>query len=284
MRKNLSTDLVDDYEASQLNPVYQGTEEGEATHRQITEQLDKMSEVASMRIRMATFEAIVDELIEDAVDASEETPREAEITEAIAPVVDKAVAMYLVPATIRKRIPTLIAKHLRRRDERKRLLAKVAHFVMEAQTEVDETIAEKISLPIVEDATCPEENRPEEVPAQESLSIRQMYNRYMAGEISETQLNEAVEQSQAITDAAVNAEEETKREATPVVEVCDVEVCEGLTDQQAASLRYLAASALNHRSATVAVSQSLTGPMLSNMLHKLRNVLPAEFLKKFQVK
>ena len=284
MRKNLSTDLVDDYEASQLNPVYQGTEEGEANHRQITEQLDQMPEVVSMRIRMATFEAIVDELIEDAVDASEETPREAEITEAIAPVVDKAVAMYLVPATIRKRIPTLIAKHLRRRDERKRLLAKVAHFVMEAQTEVDETIAEKISLPIVEDATCPKENRPEEVPAQESLSIRQMYNRYMAGEISETQLNEAVEQSQTITDAAVNAEEETKRDTTPVVEVCDVEVCEGLTDQQAASLRYLAASALNHRSATVAVSQSLTGPMLSNMLHKLRNVLPAEFLKKFQVK
>ena len=286
MRKNLSTDLVEEYEAAQLNPICSGTEEGEASHREITEQLEQIPEVTSMRIRVATFEAIVDELIEEAVSDAEETPREAEITEAIAPVVDKAIAMYMVPASVRKRVPTLIAKHLRRQDERKRLLAKVAHFVMEAQTEVDETITEKISLPMIKEALNPEETRPdsEPVPSQESLSIRLMYNRFMAGEISEDKLNEAMAKSKAITDAAVTTEDEIERASTPVVTVGDVEVREGLTEQQTASLRYLAASALNHRSATVAVSQKLTGPMLTNMLHKLRNVLPAEFLKKFQVK
>ena len=80
--------------------------------------------------------------------------------------------------------------------------------------------------------------------------------------------------------------EETKVEETGVAPVTteEVTVSEGIPEEQAAALKYLASAAVNHRSATVAVSRKFTGAMLADMLHQLRYCLPNSFVQKYRVK
>ena len=309
MRKFLSNELCDEYEAEQLNPVYTETSEGDASHEEIIKVVGSMPEESCMRARIATFEGIIDEVIEQAVSPDIENPAEhvvttTEVAEVVDPIVDKAVALHIVPPAIKKRIPALIAKHLKTKDPRTALLAKVAHFVMEAETDCPESTSENIVVPTeapeaapveapVEDTVeAPVETPVEETPAEEPApaamrSIRDVYNAWRSGKITEKQMEaeiKAIEAEEAPAEAPVA--EETKVEETGVAPVTteEVTVSEGIPEEQAAALKYLASSAVNHRSATVAVSRKFTGPMLAGMLHELRYCLPNSFVKKYRVK
>lgn len=314
MRKFLSTEICDEYEAEQLNPVYTETTEGDASHEEIIKVVGSMPEESCMRARIATFEAIVDEVIEQAVSPDIENPAEhvvttTDVAEVVDPIVDKAVALHIVPPAIKKRIPSLIAKHLKTKDPRTALLAKVAHFVMEAETDCPESTSENIVVPTeapeaapveapVEDTvetpveTPVEETPAEETPAEEPApaamrSIRDVYNAWRSGKITEKQMEaeiKAIEAEEAPAEAPVV--EETKVEETGVAPVTteEVTVSEGIPEEQAAALKYLASSAVNHRSATVAVSRKFTGAMLADMLHELRYCLPNSFVQKYNVK
>lgn len=310
MRKFLSNELCDEYEAEQLNPVYTETSEGDASHEEIIKVVGSMPEESCMRARIATFEAIVDEVIEQAVSPDIENPAEhvvttTEVAEVVDPIVDKAVALHIVPPAIKKRIPSLIAKHLKTKDPRTALLAKVAHFVMEAETDCPESTSENIVVPTeapeaapVEDTVeapveTPVETPVEETPAEDAVapaamrSVRDIYNAWRAGKITEKQMEaeiKAIEAEEAPAEAPVV--EETKVEETGVapVEASEVTVSEGIPEEQAAALKYLASSAVNHRSATVAVSRKFTGAMLADMLHELRYCLPNSFVQKYRVK
>ena len=302
MRKFLSTEICDEYEAEQLNPVYTETAEGDASHEKIIKVVGSMPEESCMRARIATFEAIVDEVIEQAVSPEIENPAEhvvttTEVAEVVDPIVDKAIALHIVPAAIKKRIPSLIAKHLKTKDPRTALLAKVAHFVMEAETDCPESTSENIVVPTEAPEAAPVE-APVEVPAEETpvedaeapvtmRSVRDIYNAWRAGEITEKQMEaeiKAIDAEEAPADAPIM--EETKVEETGVapVEANEVTVSEGIPEEQAAALKYLASSAVNHRSATVAVSRKFTGAMLADMLHQLRYCLPNSFVQKYRVK
>lgn len=308
MRKFLSTEICDEYEAEQLNPVYTETTEGDASHEEIIKVVGSMPEESCMRARIATFEAIVDEVIEQAVSPDIENPAEhvvttTDVAEVVDPIVDKAIALHIVPPAIKKRIPSLIAKHLKTKDPRTALLAKVAHFVMEAETDCPESTSENIVVPTeapeaapveapVEDTVeAPVETPVEDTPAEEApaamRSIRDIYNAWRSGKITEKQMEaeiKAIEAEEAPAEAPVV--EETKVEETGVapVEASEVTVSEGIPEEQAAALRYLASSAVNHRSATVAVSRKFTGAMLADMLHQLRYCLPNSFVQKYNVK
>lgn len=308
MRKFLSTEICDEYEAEQLNPVYTETTEGDASHEEIIKVVGSMPEESCMRARIATFEAIVDEVIEQAVSPDIENPAEhvvttTDVAEVVDPIVDKAVALHIVPPAIKKRIPSLIAKHLKTKDPRTALLAKVAHFVMEAETDCPESTSENIVVPTeapeaapveapVEDTVeAPVETPVEDTPAEEApaamRSIRDIYNAWRSGKITEKQMEaeiKAIEAEEAPAEAPVV--EETKVEETGVapVEASEVTVSEGIPEEQAAALKYLASSAVNHRSATVAVSRKFTGAMLADMLHQLRYCLPNSFVQKYNVK
>lgn len=309
MRKFLSNEICDEYEAEQLNPVYTETTEGDASHEEIIKVVGSMPEESCMRARIATFEAIVDEVIEQAVSPDIENPAEhvvttTDVAEVVDPIVDKAVALHIVPPAIKKRIPSLIAKHLKIKDPRTALLAKVAHFVMEAETDCPESTSENIVVPTeapeaapveapVEDTVeTPVETPVEETPAEEPApaamrSIRDVYNAWRSGKITEKQMEaeiKAIEAEEAPAEAPVV--EETKVEETGVAPVTteEVTVSEGIPEEQAAALKYLASSAVNHRSATVAVSRKFTGAMLADMLHQLRYCLPNSFVQKYNVK
>lgn len=309
MRKFLSNELCDEYEAEQLNPVYTETSEGDASHEEIIKVVGSMPEESCMRARIATFEAIVDEVIEQAVSPDIENPAEhvvttTDVAEVVDPIVDKAVALHIVPPAIKKRIPSLIAKHLKTKDPRTALLAKVAHFVMEAETDCPESTSENIVVPTeapeaapvdtpVEDTVeAPVETPVEETPAEEPApaamrSIRDVYNAWRSGYITEKQMEaeiKAIEAEEAPAEAPVV--EETKVEETGVAPVTteEVTVSEGIPEEQAAALKYLASAAVNHRSATVAVSRKFTGAMLADMLHQLRYCLPNSFVQKYNVK
>lgn len=308
MRKFLSTEICDEYEAEQLNPVYTETTEGDASHEEIIKVVGSMPEESCMRARIATFEGIIDEVIEQAVSPDIENPAEhvvttTDVAEVVDPIVDKAVALHIVPPAIKKRIPSLIAKHLKTKDPRTALLAKVAHFVMEAETDCPDSTSENIVVPTeapeaapveapVEDTVeAPVETPVEDTPAEEApaamRSIRDIYNAWRSGKITEKQMEaeiKAIEAEEAPAEAPVV--EETKVEETGVapVEASEVTVSEGIPEEQAAALKYLASSAVNHRSATVAVSRKFTGAMLADMLHQLRYCLPNSFVQKYNVK
>ena len=310
MRKYLSAKLCDDYEAGQLNPVYSGTQEGEASHEEIVKEIGQLPEKDSMRARIAVFEAIVDTVVEEeikeATTTEDESPRTKEITEVVENITDKAVAMHLVPYTFKSYIPAIVSRHLKRTDPRVQLLAKAAHFVMDAETVVPaaaETPSTTIATPDdtnnvpQDDITQQIENTtPDDVEkaldddetagSMRARLVKQAYARFMSGEITETEFKEEV-QGAGVTNANPSAEapenDKVEEDETPVVEGADVEVPADVPTQMAKALRYLASTSVNHRNATTLVSRSLSGPMLSEMLHVLRHHLPAKFVSKYHV-
>lgn len=156
MTKLVTRKLNDEYELSQLNPVYSGAQKRELTD--VEKVLNSIPEKTSMKLRLATLEAVIDDVIETKIEQAEEEhaaaqpaaePGEnpvpqtepapvtgAEIEEAVAPVVDTAVALHLAPSSLKKKLPQMIAKHLRTVDPYYALLAKTAKFVADSVVEI----------------------------------------------------------------------------------------------------------------------------------------------------
>ena len=290
MRKYLASRLCDDYTVTQMSPE-EPTQEGVGEHKTVVEQINDIPEQECAKMRIAVFEAIVDDIIEEVVTTEQADNREKAVDDKVAPIVDKAIAMHIVPSSIRGRINTLIAKHLRKTDSRKALLAKAAHFVMEAETEIDEKISENIEVDQstvvqpevskeVESAVSTEIDNSEVKP---SMVVRNLFNRYMHGEITEDEMSEQIRAATS-TEVTATSEPVEEEDQTPVIRPIDVAIPESIPEEQKAALRYLAASSLNHRSATVAVSRTLSSHLLNDMLHQLRYCLPKEFVAKYRVK
>ena len=133
--------LDDDYELSQLNPVYSKTKEGEASQNDAEDLLDKLPEKEAMKLRIAVFEAVVDDVVDDIVEEKTEAGdgvTEEDVNEEVAPMVEKATTLHLVPSSIKSRIPKIIARHLRSHDPMYELLSKTAHYVTAAMTTMEE--------------------------------------------------------------------------------------------------------------------------------------------------
>ena len=326
MRKFLSSGICDDYEESQLNPVSTETVDGEASQNKIVESLNNLPEKTCLDARIAIFESIIDEVIENAVNPNIENEVEkvitttgadvppivaenpAQVEEIVDPIVDKAVALHIVPAYVKKHIPEMIQRQFEKRNPRTKLLAKAAHFLMEAVTDGPDVEGDNIAVPqpdntvpetdkdVTDQSTNPTIQNPVEkvIETTESdaptMSVRSLYNAWRAGEISRAHMEEEIakikdtpaeEKSEEKSD---DSEKKPDDDVADVVESSDVAVDEGIPEDKAAALKYLAASAVNHRSATVAVSRSISGPMVSNMLNQLRYCLPKYFCKKYNVK
>lgn len=146
--------LDDEYELSQLNPVYSDSKKDKVEVKAQATNMRALPEVVNMKFRKAVFEAIVDDLVETKVDQIEEQQLAQdpnsdtapvvdarEVEAEVMPVVDKAIAMHKVPSSIRNKIPAMIAKHLRVRNPYYGLLSKVARFATDEVVSVKEEVA-----------------------------------------------------------------------------------------------------------------------------------------------
>src|SRR5574344_1234087 len=136
--------------------------------------VNALPEKECMKARIAVFEAIVDEVVEDTIDEKEvesDAPvTENEIEEVVEPIVDKAVALGIVPSSVQRKVSNLVHAKLISRKTRASLLAKAAHMVAEAVTETDYNAgADNIDTPIdetvninnvIKDATSEQDDAP----------------------------------------------------------------------------------------------------------------------------
>lgn len=136
--------------------------------------VDALPEKECMKARIAVFEAIIDEVAEDTIDEKEAESNapvtENEVEEAVEPIVDKAVALGIVPSSVRNKVSKLIHSKFVTTKTRASLLAKAAHMVAEAVTETDYNAgADNIDTPIdetvniggeIKDATSEESEAP----------------------------------------------------------------------------------------------------------------------------
>lgn len=169
MAKTVVRQLDDEYELGQLNPVYSGRDPEVA---QIEKEISTTSEGAAMRMRTAVLEAVVDDLIETKIEQAEQVkeaaaetgdvapPSPAEVEEAVAPVVDTAVALKLVPASLKARVRPMIAAHLRKHNPYYTLLSKAAKFVANELVDIKE-----------EDTVIEEQKVIDMTPADEGVDI-----------------------------------------------------------------------------------------------------------------
>jgi len=145
----VTRNLDDDYELSQLNPVYSKTKEGEASQKEAKELLDKLPEKEAMKLRIAVFEAVVDDVVDDIVEEKTEAGEgvtEEDVNKEVDPLIEKATTLHLIPSSVRNRIPKIIARHLRSHNPMFELLDKTAHYVTAAMTtmEEDDTVVSEV--------------------------------------------------------------------------------------------------------------------------------------------
>ena len=117
--------------------------------------VDSLPEKECLKARIAVFEAIIDEVAEDTIEEKEAESNapvtENEVEEAVEPIVDKAVALGIVPSSVRRNVYNLIHSKFVTSKTRASLLAKAAHMVAEAVTETDYNAgADNIDTPIDE--------------------------------------------------------------------------------------------------------------------------------------
>ena len=215
---------------------------------------------------------------------------ENEVEEVVEPIVDKAVALGIVPSSVRRKVSNLVHTKLISRKTRASLLAKAAHMVAEAVTETDYNAgADNIDTPIdetvninqeIKDATSEKDEAPNEgkspttsswLAAWDSKSKRRRFEGDVGGDIGGDDSGDVDE-----VDAAVGAPE-----GGPANDI-SVDVDDGLDAETKANMRYLVKSAIHHRRATAKVSRRLSAQLTDNMVHQLRYALPAKFYNKYR--
>lgn len=144
MKAKLDEDLGN-MEPAELEPAADTTVDNpEATESEV---VDALPEVECSKMRVGTFCAILEGVIDDIEEekasnpdpeVAEEPVTEKEIDEVAEPVIEQAVALAIVPASVRKMYQKLKAERLRITPRRAALLASAAHWVAEAVTEVSE--------------------------------------------------------------------------------------------------------------------------------------------------
>lgn len=250
--------------------------------------VDALPEKECMKARIAVFEAIIDEVAEDTIEEKEAESNapvtENEVEEAVEPIVDKAVALGIVPSSVRNRVSKLIHSKFVTTKTRASLLAKAAHMVAEAVTETDYNAgADNIDNPIdetvniggeIKDATSEKDEAPNAGTSPTTSAWLKAWdnsgrrNGRFEGDVG-------VEDPAVPDDAAMGAPE-----GGPANDIA-VDVDEGLDDETKSSMRYLVKSAIHHRRATAKVSRRLSAQLTDDMVNQLKYALPAKFYDKY---
>src|SRR5574344_1696233 len=253
--------------------------------------VNALPEKECMKARIAVFEAIVDEVVEDTIDEKEvesDAPvTENEIEEVVEPIVDKAVALGIVPSSVQRKVSNLVHAKLISRKTRASLLAKAAHMVAEAVTETDYNAgADNIDTPIdetvninnvIKDATSEQDDAPNDGKSPTTSAWLKAWDNNRSrrsrfeGAVG-TDDNGVVDDVDTVVGAP---------EGGPANDI-SVDVDDGLDTETKANMRYLVKSAIHHRRATAKVSRRLSAQLTDNMMHQLRYALPAKFYNKYR--
>lgn len=256
--------------------------------------VDSLPEKECLKARIAVFEAIVDEVAEDTIDEKEaesDAPvTENEVEEVVEPIVDKAVALGIVPSSVRRNVYNLIHSKFVTSKTRASLLAKAAHMVAEAVTETDYNAgADNIDTPIdetvnidgeIKDATSEKDEAPNSGTSPTTSAWQRAWDRggryrRFEGDVGGDDTEEAVSDDKVPTDTDMGAPE-----GGPDTDI-NVDVDEGLDTETKASMRYLVKSAIHHRRATARVSRRLSAQLTEDMMAQLKYALPVKFYTKY---
>lgn len=335
-------------EAATEEPV----EAGESTADDVVEN-ENVSEVTAMKARMALLEAIVDQAVEDVVEESaKEGTDEAEVkdegedakdddsdeksddaddddsededetvdtekaTAVATELIDKAIALHYVPSSFKKRIPAIVARHLKINDPKMALYAKAATFFTAAMTDEvitadgeKDTIAEAVDASPADLGDSIEKTQEFEGDnKQEGGETETNADDAPAPKAKKSKLKASLEGflNPFMEGVTADAEPDTVDEVldTKPVEADDISVTEefdgdnaqegGETETNAddapeapkasVAMKTLARAIINRKKATRDVSVAVSGRMLDKMLHELRYQLPAKFVRKYKVR
>ena len=244
--------------------------------------IDSMPEKQCMKARIKVFEAIIDEVAEDTIDEKEAESNDpatvSDVEEVVEPIVDKAVALAIVPNSVRRTVSSLIHNKVVSHKTRSSLLAKAAHMVAEAVTDTDYNAgADGIDTPIdntvniggeIKDATSEEDEAPNDGTTPTTSSWKRAWD------------NARFEDDLG-ADAGVSDSDLGAPVGGPASDI-PVEVDDGLDVETAADMRYLVKSAIHHRRATAKVSRRFTAQLTDQMMYQLRYALPAKFYNKYR--
>ena len=140
--------LDDDYETKQLVPVW-GKIRGkdpDPSQEKIEKLTDDVPESVHIKMRLATFEAIADDIVADTI-AERPDVAEDEIVEELEPVIKTAVDHSEVPEQLARNIvKDIIAKHYRVKDPMMALLEKTANHIANKFVRMEEGTTEDIQV------------------------------------------------------------------------------------------------------------------------------------------
>lgn len=253
--------LEDDYETEQLNPVYtknKKTGDDQYSQEDIAKAAEHIQEGSSLRLRVSFMEAVIDQVVEDAIDEDPNVTTE-EIHEEVDPIIDKAVDLALIPSQVRKMVGTAINRHRKRRDPRMVFLEKCATFMTQSMTRMEE------EQTTIDDETLDDSETMETDTITEEIK---------------DDLSPETEHPNETSDAVVTSDttEEIKEEE---VKPEDVEVEAPLPVPAEASMKFLVSSTVNARKAKAMVIRNIAGTMSGYMFNELKYCLPEKFRRKY---
>ena len=119
-----------------------------------TDTIDTLPEKECMKARIATFQAIMEEVVKDAADNADPNASPAQVADEVYKtadeVTDKAVALHLVPSSMHRIIHKLVAYTLKPRNNRAALYARAAHLCAEALTTDSDDPAYNAGTPAID--------------------------------------------------------------------------------------------------------------------------------------
>lgn len=261
MHKNLRTlgvmvkHLDDEYEENQLNPIWAKNPKSgdpEYSSDDLRKEVNKLKESTAMRLRIATMEAIVDQIVEDKIEEDPGATTE-EITEEVEPMLDKAVELALVPPQIKALINPAIIRHRKKRNPRMVLMEKCATFMTQTMTRMEETKAE-------------------------DNEIKEQVNDDLQDGIKE-EIKDATNPN--TEHPSYQDEEKAYEEGIDGISKDEIDTESPLPKPAAESMKMLVASTINTRRAKARVIRNIAGAVSAHMFHELRYCLPAKFKNKY---
>ena len=251
-----------------------------------------LPEKECMKARVAAFQAIMEEVVDNAVDEApaNATPAEvaSDVYQTTDEITDKAVALHLVPAGMHGLVRKLVAYKLRPRNSRAKLYARAAHLCAEAVTTDSNDPAYNAGTPAIDtpleespsadDLVSTATSAEDESPADGTSPTTAWWN--MEGD---TPVETPAGDSATPVEGDPENPSDTPTESSDAITPSDVVVDEGVDQDTASEMKYLITTACHHRRATSKVSRRFSGKIVNQMLHELRYKLPDSFLRKYGI-
>lgn len=257
-----------------------------------TDTIDTLPEKECMKARIATFQAIMEEVVKDAADNADPNASPAQVADEVYKtadeVTDKAVALHLVPSSMHRIIHKLVAYTLKPRNNRAALYARAAHLCAEAVTTDSDDPAYNAGTPAIDtpleespsadDLVSTATSAEDESPADGTSPTTAWWN--MEGD---TPVETPADDSATPAEGDPENPSDTPTESSDAVTPSDIVVDEGVDQDTASEMKYIITTACHHRRATSKVSRRFSGKIVNQMLHELRYKLPDSFLRKYGI-